>query len=258
MSNKKTKEKISKVTYGVLSSIIDYVLVSLRVLGELSNIPPGGYTMSNVQRVISDAALGIDRKEVKNALYRVKSHGWIKNDLRLTLEGKKRLKNVLPHFLPKKKWHRSWYLVIFDIPEKLHWKRDAFREKLKELGFGKLQQSVWISAINYLPLLEKIVFDYGLESYVIFAKTDKIGRENAKEFAEEIWHLKKINREYQKFILSWQKVKNKKEIILLGMEYLQILGKDPQLPEELLPENWAGDKAHQLIKNSKLSQLIKI
>lgn len=42
------------------------------------------------------------------------------------------------------RWDRKWRLVIFDIAElkKIH--REAFRGKLKQLGFRQLQKSVWV------------------------------------------------------------------------------------------------------------------
>lgn len=46
-----------------------------------------------------------------------------------------------------KKWDRKWRVVIFDIPvkpKKLNIARNALREKIKELGFHKLQHSAWI------------------------------------------------------------------------------------------------------------------
>ena len=41
------------------------------------------------------------------------------------------------------KWDGKWRVVIFDIPNESKIKRDAFRRKLKELGFYSLQKSVW-------------------------------------------------------------------------------------------------------------------
>lgn len=257
MGRPKTKEKILKATSGVFTAIIDFVLFNLEILGELSTIPAGSRTMSNAQKVLTNTALGIHKKEIQKALYRAKSHGWIKMDMRLTEEGKKRLKSTLPILLSQKKWDRNWYLVIFDIPEKLRKKRNILREKLKELGFGQLQQSVWISPINYLPILEKIIFNYQLEPFVIFSQTNKIGRETSQELTERVWKLKKLNQEYQRFISNWKKAENKKEKALLQMKYLQILAKDPQLPKELLPKDWAGNKVHRLIKNFKIFKLIK-
>lgn len=65
----------------------------------------------------------------------------------LTKEGqKKALRFKLDEMEIKKpaKWDGEWRVVIFDIPEKLKKAREVLREKLKELGFVKLQQSVFV------------------------------------------------------------------------------------------------------------------
>lgn len=68
----------------------------------------------------------------------------------LTSKGMKRVREFAFDNLsiPKpKKWDRKWRVVIFDIPthpKKLNIARNALREKIKELGFHKLQHSAWI------------------------------------------------------------------------------------------------------------------
>lgn len=42
------------------------------------------------------------------------------------------------------KWDKKWRMVIFDIPEKKKKERLAFSEKLKDLGFYPLQESVFV------------------------------------------------------------------------------------------------------------------
>ncbi len=42
------------------------------------------------------------------------------------------------------KWDGKWRLVIFDFPQKYTKEREAFRSKLKIMGFQQLQKSVWI------------------------------------------------------------------------------------------------------------------
>ncbi len=37
-----------------------------------------------------------------------------------------------------------WRVVMFDIPKKYNWARDAFRQKLKMMGFYQLQESVFV------------------------------------------------------------------------------------------------------------------
>ena len=47
-----------------------------------------------------------------------------------------------------KKWDKKWRVVVFDIVELKKIRREAFRGKLKELGFRPLQKSVWVHPFN--------------------------------------------------------------------------------------------------------------
>lgn len=77
----------------------------------------------------------------------------IKNDrpyARLTNLGRKKIVRDFPILsFQNRKWDGRWRLVIFDISEKERKARDALRAKLKELGFGKWQKSVYISPHNF-------------------------------------------------------------------------------------------------------------
>lgn len=94
------------------------------------------------------------KHKVSHAFHRLKSQGLIniKNEnhqiyISLTDEGKKKagwlqidsLKITRP-----KKWDKKWRLAIFDIAQLKKLSREAFRGKLKELGFQPFQKSVWI------------------------------------------------------------------------------------------------------------------
>lgn len=81
----------------------------------------------------------------KNLLYTEKRGKQVY--IRLTQEGEQEAgkfqinKLVIPR---QRKWDKRWRLIVFDIPEKLKIKREAFRGKLKELGFLQLQKSIWV------------------------------------------------------------------------------------------------------------------
>ena len=80
-----------------------------------------------------------------------------------------------------KKWDRKWRVVIFDINEVSRAYREAFRGKLKELGFISLQKSVWICPFkcrDEIALLKKF-----------FGLTDK---EVRLIVAQEIGETKKL------------------------------------------------------------------
>lgn len=83
----------------------------------------------------------------------------------LTKEGKKRAGiyqiDDLEIEIPKK-WDGKWRVVIFDIPHAEKTKRNAFRRKLKELGFYFLQRSVWVHAFDCGEEIEILRNFFGL------------------------------------------------------------------------------------------------
>jgi len=96
----------------------------------------------------------LDRKQLYQVLERCKLQGLIRviregnriENIRLTNKGRARaLQNHLRtlRINSPQRWDKKWRLVIFDIPEKKRNVRDAFRRKLKELGFFEFQKSVF-------------------------------------------------------------------------------------------------------------------
>lgn len=94
------------------------------------------------------------KKQISDAFSYLKKKGLILIEERnkqiyisLTEEGEKEAGKFQINKLKinsQQKWDKKWRIIIFDIPEKLRIKRDAFRGKLKELSFYPLQKSVWI------------------------------------------------------------------------------------------------------------------
>lgn len=64
------------------------------------------------------------------------------------------------------KWDGKWRLVIWDIPEKRRKARDLLRHQLKQLGFKKVQNSVWASKKNCTELLKEYIKKVGIGDWV--------------------------------------------------------------------------------------------
>lgn len=84
-----------------------------------------------------------------------------------------------------KKWDKKWRVVIFDISQlkKIH--REAFRGKLKELGFLPLQKSVWIHPFECKDEIDLLRDFFGLkekEIRLILAKSIGEDSEFKKKF----------------------------------------------------------------------------
>jgi DNA-binding transcriptional regulator PaaX len=60
-------------------------------------------------------------------------------------------------------WDKKWRIVIFDISQLKKFYREAFRGKLKELGFYPLQKSVWIHPFDCQDEIELLRDFFGLD-----------------------------------------------------------------------------------------------
>ncbi len=112
------------------------------------------------------------KKKVGDTFYNLKRQGLIEIRktnhqiyISLTKDGKKRANWMQIDDLKikkQKKWDRKWRLVIFDIVEFKKNHREAFRGKLKQLGFYPLQKSVWIYPFDCQPEIELLKDFFGL------------------------------------------------------------------------------------------------
>ena len=98
----------------------------------------------------------------------------------LTKEGiKKSVKFKLDEMKIKipSKWDGEWRIVIFDIPERFKKAREALRNKLEDLEFIKLQESVFVFPYECEDEIDFIVEVFQIRPFVRFVK--------AKSFTNE-------------------------------------------------------------------------
>jgi len=113
------------------------------------------------------------KKTITNAFYNLRSQNLIeiKDDgkqiyISLTEKGRKKAGYMQIDALDIKKpkvWDKKWRIVIFDISELKRVYREAFRGKLKELGFYQLQKSVWIHPFDCRAEIELLRDFFGLK-----------------------------------------------------------------------------------------------
>ncbi len=106
------------------------------------------------------------RKQLWRALYYLRSKNRIRIikennngiEIEITKVGKKYLRKIDFNNLSLTEpnvWDKKWRMVIFDIPEEKKKAREALRQKLKDLGMVKLQDSIWITPY---PCEDEIAF----------------------------------------------------------------------------------------------------
>jgi len=131
---------------------------------------------------------------IKRSLGRLLDSGHIRFESRdgkkffvLTDKGQARLLRLqTKHFqLPKPKyWDKKFRILIFDVQEQNRNKRDRFRVLLQQIGFKKIQQSVWAYPYDCEDTIQLLKTDLGVGKNVIYLVTGDIeGREKiAKMF----------------------------------------------------------------------------
>ena len=246
-----------------LLRVRDKLLLGLSILGEVFEEVKGG---GGIAASAYESMYGFVPGRYKKSNYFATVNRMLSSDLiekvidkgepkfRLTSVGRKKLVRDFPLItLQNKRWDEKWRILIFDIPEKIRWKRDIFREKLKSLGFGMVQQSVWISPHPFEDDIREFLDAQNLElyTYLFISEADFVG--DIEEFVENVWKIEELNEKY------WQLTKdfsgNSKKRSDFSEVYFNLLLKDPFLPRELLPDPWYADEARLLIKNMAKSNV---
>lgn len=186
--------------------------------------------------------------------------------IRITTEGKKTIKRDFPMLLlQNKKWDKKWRIAMFDIEEINKKVRDRLRRKLKELGFGMLQKSVFISPHDILIDFSEFAETSGIKDYLCLLETHKLIVGSEREFANKIWKLDALNKKYKDIVDEIAKIKIshmitnsdrvKKSDSQIGQEihgakakWLKIMIEDPFLPKTFLPIPWYADEAKKLVR----------
>ena len=75
------------------------------------------------------------------------------------------------------KWDGEWRIVIFDIPERFKKAREALRNKLKDLGFVKLQESVFVFPFECEDEIDFITEVFLIRPFVKFMRVKSFTNE---------------------------------------------------------------------------------
>ena len=260
--NKKLENRASRdisraalaVTEGLFSHSVDMTLWILVYLGELS-LPSRSYGKAWRAATAADRYLHqINYEVIKNAIITAKKHGYVRTSThhawpQITQEGKRRLSKVIPRYDEKRIWDGRMHMVTYDIPEKKRKDRYAFREYLRRIGCGRLQDSVWITPYNPIDTLRLFVEEHKLQGTIIVSNLGQggsIGEEDIHAMIIRVYELEDLNDRYK----DWLDETRSMRIDQLSLvHFLSILKEDPQLPFTLLPTWWKGDEVYLKVKH---------
>ncbi len=148
-------------------------------------------------------------------------------------------------------WDRKWRLAVFDVDEKFRKQRDRIRNKLKDLGFGMLQESVWVSPFPLEEELNDFFSGWSVRGEVLVIRAEILVGDQ-KDLAQRVWSLNRFNEDYLELVTQWRELspgeKSKEKAFVFQSRYFDLLWDDPFLPKELLPNEWFGGLVAKLYR----------
>lgn len=234
-------------------------------------VPRGGRIWTNSLLYLLKL-LGVNERAARTTLSRMRQQGWfetsrngrqsqyaITNRGRAILaEGDKRIFEE-----PFTDWNGRWHLVVYSLPEEQRKLRNELRKKLIWWGFGRLAPGTWISPHNRQADLDYDLVELGVRDYVTQFTADSLAD---VDIVQKCWDIAELEVEYRDFVQRYQPEYETMQQALrvnryggktaevcfarrfwLTYNFQHFPRKDPHLPVELLPTNWIGFEARQLV-----------
>ena len=156
------------------------ILGSVSLIGFMSAAVIAPNAVQVLHKALPDLRPINQKQSVRRAIGRLIKQGSLeKRDgkYHITSKGKGRLELLTFQSLntrKKNKWDGKWRVVIFDIPEKFRIKRDVLRSKLIQIGFIKIQNSVWVYPFQCDEIVALLKFEIKLGRSAVYMIVDAI------------------------------------------------------------------------------------
>lgn len=236
-------------------------------------IPHGGKAWVETISLLLEP-LGVSNRLVRTSLFRLVEEQWL-NSTRIGRKsyyqlsdkalGQTRLAERLIYHRHTRKWDGNWTLVfIVQRPANVEL-RNQLEQELEWIGFGSVSKHIYAHPNASIDVVANRVKALKLGKNVVCMRAENVSDGVAGldvsdvEMAEMCFPPTNLEDRYSRFItqfsrLDLKSVKSAPESsqlllrLLLIDEYRRIVLHDPHLPDELLPADWAGDRAHTLSK----------
>lgn len=189
----------------------------------------------------------VSRREGRETVYALTDAAW-----RLLDEGRDRIFRRADEA-----WSGEWQMIIYSVPETERAMRDQLRKRLAWWGFGSLSPSVWISPHDRAAAIAEAFPADGPVRIDVFRSRSDNGTSDV-ELVGRAWDLDELGRDYRAWLERWEPVACRcrreppegSEALVLRMrlvrDYRGFPFRDPDLPAELVPDDWPGRRAFQL------------
>lgn len=212
-------------------------------------------------RVLAD--LGLGEPAARQAVERAVGDGWLTRErvgrrtrLRVPQEHREGLASAAERvaaFGRPFEWNGEWLVVVLKVPEQERAVRHQFRTQLGWLGFGSLGNGVWVSphTENEQQTLELFAGGEGPQDAYVF-RSARIAGGSPEHVAGAAWNMAALRERYDRFLSRFAEVDPApgadvwRQWIELVTAWRHFPLFDPELPENLLPDDWPRAAAFRL------------
>ncbi len=263
--NPDLKRTISRITWGVTKTLTGLILyqvalgVAVATTGGGKSSRTAGEAIKNADVISDSLFIALNPDQWQSAYQNLRRRGLINSikgknyEVLITKRGLKKLGEEIPVYQEDRPWDKRIYLITYDIEEEDKELRNDLRKYLKEIGCAQLQKSTYLAVYNPRGLLRKwvgrrmrtgdiLVSDLGPDG--------SLGDRPLQELVADAYRLTKLNLDYGGFLEEFSQADKDSQLQKQQafFRYSGILAQDPQLPFELLPDWWLGDKAFRLYR----------
>ena len=250
-SRQAISDHVRSFSNGLVATTSDLMLLSVYFQFQFGY--DGGANVD--ERMAFESLANIKPSTLKRAFVHLKQKGMVDSSSDavsgyvLTDEGRKYIDEMIPHYHEERNWDGRVYIITYDLPVSKNSDRNAFRNFLKDIRAGMLQHSVWVSVYNPTDQVRNYLEEKELNKELVIISSvgndGYIGNMDFKQVANKVYGIDEINQDYRNFINMVNDGVTREWTIFM---YLGILNKDPQVPFELQPEDWAGYEAYEKFK----------
>jgi len=228
------------------------------VLGEFALPADGSVWTSSLIEVLG--RLGVEEKATRQALMRTAGDGWLaaerhgrRTRWRLTPSAERLLtdgtKRIYGFRAAGSRWDGRVVFVLARVPESDRSTRHLLRSRLGWAGFGSPAPGVWISThTERIDEVESLLAQANVDDGRIFV-AEHAGGADLASMVRQAWDLDAVEAEYEEFLAAFAASSTRDpltRVVELVHAWRRFPSIDPDLPGELLPRRWSGERAAEL------------